>query len=316
MRVSGKKDSSLIIQIRETAGGFPNRNVVAQHRFNLSQNYTLTTLVRFIFSAPVYLAADTEYAIVILTEDANTAVAIAELGQYDSTKRMYVTKQPYGAGVLLSSSNASTWTSHQNMDLMFKLWACKFTEKDYTINLGSVTSDKITDLLVLCDTEIPTGDASVEFTVTGASGDEHSITAGSAFELQNELSGEGSFRMRLKGNSKNSPVIFKGVQLLQGKTATTADYVTRSIPAGTNTTIKVVFSCYAPGNSNVKVYYQQVDGTFSLINLDSGSPLGGGIEERTYVVESFNGASTRIKIVLEGNAMYRPYVKDLKVITV
>ena len=315
LRVQGAKDSVLVIQIRETAGGFPNRNVLAQYRFSLLQNYTFSTLVRFIFSAPVYLSAGTEYAIVILTEDPNTAVAVAELGQYDSTKKAYVTKQPYGSGVLLSSSNASTWTSHQNMDLMFKLWACKFTEKDYTINLGNVTSDKITDLLVLCDTEIPSGDASVEFTVSAA-GEEHTVTGGSSLELQNELTGEGAFRMRLKGNAKISPVIFKGVQLLQGKTATTADYVTRSIPAGTNTTIKVVFSCYAPGNSNIKVYYQQVDGTFSLINLDSGSPLGGGIEERTYVVKSFNGASTRIKIVLEGNAMYRPYVKDLKVITV
>lgn len=316
LRVLGKKGSNLVIQIRETAGGFPGRNVLAQYRFTLSQDYALNTLVRFMFNAPVYLEADTEYAIVILTEDTNTAVAIAELGKYDSTKKSYVTKQPYGSGVLLSSSNASTWTSHQNMDLMFKLWACKFTEKDYTVNLGEVSSDGATDLLVLCDTEITSDDAGVEFTVSGATGEEHTITAGSPLKLQKELEGAGSFKMRLKGNDKRSPVVFKGVQLLQGKTATTADYVTRSIPAGANTTIKVIFSCYVPGNSNIKVYYQQVDGTFSLMTVDGGSSLVGGLEERTYTVESFNGNATRIKIVLEGNVMYRPYVKNLKVITI
>ena len=34
---------------------------------------------------------------------------------------------PYGVGVLFSSSNASTWTAHQDTDLMFKLYRTQYT---------------------------------------------------------------------------------------------------------------------------------------------------------------------------------------------
>jgi hypothetical protein len=71
-----------------------------------------------------------------------------------------------------------------------------------------------------------------------------------------------------------------------------------------------------PGNSAVKAYVQNVDTTWLLVPLDSGSSVGDGWEERTHVLENFYGATTRVKIVLEGNVLYRPKVKSLKVIVV
>lgn len=59
------------------------------------------------------LQAKREYAVVVLCDDATTALYVAELGKQDPT-RGYVTSQPYQVGVLLSSSNASTWTAHQD----------------------------------------------------------------------------------------------------------------------------------------------------------------------------------------------------------
>ena len=101
-----------------------------------------------------------------------------------------------------------------------------------------------------------------------------------------------------------------------GTQSQTADYVTRAIPAGTNTTVRIVYESYTPGNSQVKVYFQQPDSTWTLIPLTEGSPLGDGVEERTHVLSNYNQATVRIKLVLEGNVLYRPYVKNLRVTTV
>lgn len=88
------------------------------------------------------------------------------------------------------------------------------------------------------------------------------------------------------------------------------------IPAGTNSKVTVTYDAYIPGNATVKVYYQQADSTWSLIPLQKGSPIGDGLVENCYVVENYNQDTVRIKLVLNGSAQYRPYVKNLRVITV
>lgn len=312
---TAKGQSRVVVQIRDTLVGFPNKNVLAQATLYPKDIKTDGNATRFTFR-PIWLDANVEYAIVILTDDAETAVAIAELGQYDSVHQNHVTRQPYQTGVLLSSSNASSWTAHQTMDLTFRLLGCKFTETNHEVSLGGVAANAHTDLLVLGQVERVSTDTDVEFVITDETGKENVISEESAISLQEELSGDVSLKARLKGTTKHSPMLFKGVQLLLGKMAQTADYVTRAIPAGINTTIRIMFDSYTPGNSNVKVYYQQQDSSWTLVPLSSGSNIGNGLEERVHIVESFNGSSTRIKLVLEGNVQYRPYVKNLKVTTV
>ncbi len=50
--------------------------------------------------------------------------------------------------------------------------------------------------------------------------------------------------------------------------------------------------------------------------LTEASPVGDGVEEHVHVLQNYNRDTVRIKIVLEGNVLYRPYVKNLKVTTV
>ena len=325
---TAKGSSRVTVQIRDTVNGYPNRNVLAQSIVYPTAINTNGNATRFTFK-PVWLEANTEYAIVVLCDDSTTAVAISELGKYDSVHRNYVTKQPYQTGVLLSSSNASTWTVHQDMDLTFRLLACNFTEANSLVTLGEFDADDHTDLLLLGQVERVSSDTNVEFVVVDENGKEHVITEESAVSLKEELSGHCTLKARLKGKrvtvgsgrnlrtvGKVSPLVFRGVQLLLGKIAQTADYVTREIAAGTNTTVRVIYDSYTPGTSQVRVYYQQPDTTWTLIPLTSASPIGDGVEEHTHVLQNYNQATVKIKIVLEGNVMYRPYVKNLKVTTV
>ena len=312
---TAKGSSRVTVQIRDTTVGYPNKNVIAQATLYPSSIKTNGTATRFTFK-PVWLESDAEYAIVILTDDSTTAVAISELGQYDSVHRKYVTKQPYQTGVLLSSSNASTWTAHQNMDLTFRLLACKFTETNSEVGLGGFEANDHTDLLILGQVERVSTDTDVEFVVTDSGGKENVIAEESTVSLQEEMTGNSTLKVRLKGSRKHSPLVYKGIQLLLGKVAPSADYVTRAISAGTNSTVRVVYDAYTPGNSQVKVYFQQPDSTWTLIPLTEGAPIGDGLEERTHILQNYNQATVRIKLVLEGNVLYRPYVKNLKVTTV
>ncbi|GHU15346.1 hypothetical protein FACS189449_12910 [Alphaproteobacteria bacterium] len=106
------------------------------------------------------------------------------------------------------------------------------------------------------------------------------------------------------------------MQVVLGSMDEDGDYVTRAIPAGTNVKVSITYESLTPGNSNVKVYVQNPDTTWTLIPLHSGTPVGDSWEEHNHVAENFSGATTRVKLVLSGNVLYRPKVRNLKVIIV
>jgi hypothetical protein len=147
------------VQIREVSNGVPTRTVLAEAVVPAaSLVVTGGGHTRIRFDAPVALAASTEYALVILCNDADTAVAIAEMGQFDSLHQQWVAAQPYTIGVLLSSSNASTWTAHQTRDLTFRLLEAGYAEGTNTLDLGTATvTDGATDLILLALAESPHG---------------------------------------------------------------------------------------------------------------------------------------------------------------
>ena len=307
--------SRVNVQIRETTAGFPNKTVIAQASVNPS-NINLNGAATRITFRPIWLEPNVEYALVVLTDDAQTALSVAELGKYDSRRGTYVTQQPYQAGVLLSSSNASTWTAHQDMDLSFRLLACRFTENACDINLGTVAANNNTEILIKGNIERVSAETDAEFTLTDTSGRTNTLAEDMPVSLREVINGNQQLKVRLRGNAKQSPVLYQGIQLVLGTQAQTADYVTRAIPAGTNSTVRIVYDSYTPGNSNVKIYYQQPDLSWTLIPLTKGAPLGDGLEERTHILTSFNQVTVKIKIVLEGNVLYRPKVKNLRITTI
>jgi hypothetical protein len=306
-----KGSSRVLVQIRETTVGFPNQNVLAQGNVYPADINVNGTPTRILFSnaslhCPIWLEANVEYAIVVLTDDPNTSVAVAELGKFDSIHNAYITKQAYQVGVLLSSSNASTWTAHQDLDLAFRLLACRFTETENLINLGTVTANGNTDLLTLADIERVSSETDVEFIYTDASGKTNTLAEDMPVALKEKINGAISVRAKLKGTTTRSPVLFQGVQVVLGSIDENGDYVTRAITAGTNIDVKIMYESYTPGNSQVKIYVQNADSTWTLVPLTSGSPVGDGWEEHAHIAENFSGATTRVKIVLEGNVLYRP----------
>ncbi|MBD0392219.1 hypothetical protein IC220_07400, partial [Wolbachia endosymbiont of Pentalonia nigronervosa] len=100
-----------------------------------------------------------------------------------------------------------------------------------------------------------------------------------------------------------------------GNVGESADYVTRSIPAGSNTKITITYDALIPGTADVKAYVQKnVEREWQLVNLTTGKPIGDNWVERTHMLTNFNANETRIKLVLSGTVQYRPKVKNLRII--
>lgn len=133
----GDEDNPVVLEIREVELGLPNAISLAEGVIDMNTAST-TGWTRINLDRPVWLQAEVEYAMVLLSDDAFHAVAIAEGGKFDPVAGRFVTSQPYTVGTLLKSSNASTWTPFQEADLTFKLNAATFTSTTQTVDLGPI----------------------------------------------------------------------------------------------------------------------------------------------------------------------------------
>lgn len=142
-RARGSTANKVYLEIRETELGLPNGTTLAEGVLQ-GTAINLTGWTKITLSRPVYLEPGVEYSMVLLTDDAVHAVALAELGKFDSAAGAFVTSQPYTIGTLLKSSNASTWTPVQEADLTVRIYGAQFTANTRTVNLGQLRSGTVT----------------------------------------------------------------------------------------------------------------------------------------------------------------------------
>ena len=112
------------------SNGYPNTTCydavnVSPENINISDTGTISTKITF--NTPMYCEAGEQYALCILSDSNNYSVFTGVLGNKDKITGNVVSAQPYETGVLFSSSNALTWTAHQDTDLKMKLNRANFT---------------------------------------------------------------------------------------------------------------------------------------------------------------------------------------------
>ncbi|POZ60173.1 hypothetical protein [Chromobacterium alticapitis] len=312
---TAKGASPVAVQIRETSSGVPTRAVLAEARLQPA-DMSLAGPTRIQFSAPVWLQGSVEYALVVLCDDADTALAIAELGKWDSSASRWVTSQPYQVGVLLSSSNASTWTAHQDRDMAFRLLAANYSVTVKTLDLGKIAVQNATDLMLLSLSDSPAASARVEYSLGLPDGSVVQVADSQPVRLPAPLSGQIGVTARLLGTEQASPVLFPGTQLVSGQLAQTADYVSRAVPAGNNARVRVVFEALIPAGASVAVAAAGIDPSdvFQPVAYLGSKPQGDGWMEMTHELASISEAMVRVKLTLSGNSAARPRVRKLRVI--
>ena len=314
--VTAKGATPISVQIRETQTGFPTQSILAEASLDPSA-ITVGAWNRWVFKTPVRVLANVEYAIVVLCNDPDGAVATAELGKWDSTNSRWVTQQPYMVGVLLSSSNASTWTAHQDRDLTFRLLARRYTQTEKVVDLGTIPVTAATDIVVMSMAESPATGADSELLLTMP--DNSVITASDeqGINLASSITGNIGVKARLRATQKASAMLYPGSQLVVGKLTTTAEYVSRAVDAdAAGCNVRIIFDGQIPSGSGVKVYICGVDAGDNWQEVaQDGVPvaLGDNVYEYQYYKTNVLEAKLRVKLVLTGTPAARPYVYNLRV---
>jgi hypothetical protein len=305
------------VEIRETENGIPTQTVLADARIRAADIDTTANWVRATFDTPVWLEGSREYALVLLTNDANHAVAVAELGKYDATEQQWVTSQPYTVGLLLSSSNASTWTPHQEKDLRFRLVGARFTSTTREVELGSAAATNISDLLGVAPFDRPTAATSLAFKFRRGDGTIFRAQPGQPISFDTRQTADFALVARLTGNEFESPVLYPGAQQIRGGLDESAIYVTRQIPVGTSKVIKVIFDAIVPGSALVQAAYEtSTPGTYQTLSNPVATQLGDGLVEYAYTSGTVSITNTRVRLTLTGNTVNRPRVRNLRVVVV
>lgn len=309
--------SPVVVQIRETTVGIPNSTVLAETRL-LPAAINTNTHTRATFTAPVALNANSEYAVVVLCDDAVSALRIAELGKYDSTNVTWVTGQPYQIGVLLSSSNASTWTPHQDRDLAFRLHKAVFTQTNKTVALGSVAVVGATDLILIANDETPRSDTYIEYDLALPGGQTVTVASGQQVRLATAVTGDIAVSARLYGSANASPILFPGTQLVVGVVGGTGTYVSRAIKGGVGVRVKAIFDAYIPGGSSVAVAFKggDVGDTWATVPFVGSTAVDNGFQEITHEVTPVTEDMIQIRLTLTGTTAARPIVKNLRFMTI
>jgi hypothetical protein len=195
--------------------------------------------------------------------------------------------------------------------------AAKFIENYLEIPLGFIETSNVSDIIALANVERVSSETDVEFVLSeNSTGIIHKLSEDFPISLQERITDTLTAKAILKGTNIASPALYPSVQVVLGNIAEEADYVTRSIPAGSNTKVTITYEAYLTGLADVKVYVQQPESPWVLVSLTSSQNIGNSWVERTHIVENFNGDYVKVKLVLKGNILYRPRVKSLRVITV
>jgi len=138
---ANKDDSEkLFVELRTVELGIPTKNLVTEYsrvtldpsEIQTSRDASVATNIKF--PSPVYLEADTEYSIVLLSPYSDLyEVWIARMGEktvntstLPDAESVIATKQ-YVGGSLFKSQNGTIWTANQFEDLKFKLYKAEFT---------------------------------------------------------------------------------------------------------------------------------------------------------------------------------------------
>jgi hypothetical protein len=312
--VTKKGASEIRVQIRDVQLGFPGRSVLAEGRLAVSA-IQQGAYNRVTFEHPALLLAGEDYALVVLTDTSDHEVAIAELGKWDNASGSWLTRQAYQLGVLLSSSNARTWTSHQTMDLCFRLLGAKFVSAVKTVTLGTVALNDVTDLLPLAEIEYASAASGATFVLKQGGAEAARIQPGRTISMTAKLNGTYTLSVELTGETNLSPVLYSGVQLVQGKLRDTADYVSRAFPCGADRRVLVTLETLRPGSSNVQVYVQTGPSAWTEAELENSTDVGDGWKERTFTA-SCGIQETRVKIILTGSPSGRPRARSLRAVII
>jgi len=328
---------NITMQVRGLSdGGLPNRTIYAERlltpdKIKISEDASLET--RIALDDPLMVKPGEGYCIVFITDSADYTMWCATLGQKTlGSNGQTVVSQPYVNGVLFSSSNAVSWTVHQETDMKFNIYTAEFAEEgiiefDTMKNIDSngvlLMASFLTPENTGCNWEVKIVNASDVNTV--------SIDSVPWLPLINYAGiqtpfvvGLAKLRATFKSNRYISPMLaLDDLLFVNFVSATKAEYVSKTIDQRESpfNTVTIAFDSAAPAGTRVKPYYSLDQGATwkECKSTPSTAKRSAEFTRFTYVEKVAQTAvenSIKYKLVLEGdNRFLRPRVRQFTGLT-
>ncbi|RRS09077.1 hypothetical protein EAG18_08130 [Pseudoalteromonas sp. J010] len=308
-------ETALTVDIRTTENGIPTQTVLRRTRVEAHTITTQNNTATRITFDPVLLERGVEYCIVLMSDDPNYEVEVATLGDYDERADAWVTAQPFQIGVLLSSSNAVTWTPHQKTDLRFTLHEAEFTSTTRSYNLGEFDLYEADLVQTQFNAMRQDAETDVNLVMTLPSNREVRLKEGSLITLGEKVTGRAKVKVELSGTKGKTPQVLAPITMVGAGVKEKGIYITRHISLGEHVDVRVGFDAATGLDSKVTAYYSTGSQWLELPLVEQMS-LGGGFSERRYELNDISGETIRIKLELEGTANDVPRVRPLRVTVV
>lgn len=312
----GDRSNGVRVQLCTVLNGYPTNEILAEAFINM-QTPQVGDLVQARFDAPVFLSSDREFAFVIMTDDADHAVAISQLGDVQTDPvtgaQTRVGAQPYTVGVMLSSANRLTWTPHQDADICFQIVAAQFSNATKVVDLWTGNFPDISDLVIRGAVEIATADARFRYELVRASGQVIAIAPGQNVEFSEFISEQVTLRAVLEGSSTVSPILYPGTVFVAGRIRSSGTYITRVFEMGASVRVAALFASRLPPGSSAVVEIDAVDDNWQPLPAAGSTVLGGGWNEPRFEAPSFTAhEGGRVRITLNGSPGARPSIARLR----
>ncbi|NIK67110.1 hypothetical protein [Paenibacillus sp. BK720] len=209
---SAYKAKPVTVQLRNVVNGYPGTTVLASKVLEAgSVKVSLKGDVptKFAFSDPVLLQANVEYAVVVLTGSSQYRVFVAKMSGEDLASGNIVSRQPYTVGLLFSSSNATAWTPHQDMDLKFRLYAAEFKKPSGILKFGKLPLPIAVSQLLLSTSQVVPQGSNLQWQWSSDGANWYALNDAGVTAL-GTMTKDVYVRALLSGNAKSSPVIQTG----------------------------------------------------------------------------------------------------------
>lgn len=266
----------------------------------VSSDSTIAT--RFTFDDPVLLEENKEYAFVVRSTSDRYRVWVADLGGSDILTGETVLSNPYLIGVMLSSSNNSSWTAHQTTDIKFRLIEDTYSNSSEIVFNEITGSKEFSRISLLADSVVPNG-TSISWYYSLDAGTTYTEIAPYNIAILDQMKSSIVLKAILKKSTSSnlSPIIaIDSVGATLSSYDTEGYYITRNITGlDEYTNVDVVLDTHIPSSTTLEVYVS-TGGELVKANLDSTSSrnLNYGWREQTYKVKVPKATQCRVFIKL------------------
>jgi len=311
-------DTTLVIC--ETTAGFPDKKkAIVSKTLTTAECQNITTDTFFKFDTKPTLIKETEYAFIVICDDAVGRVKCARLGERDNEAGKWIINQAYSVGVMFNSSNNSVWTPLQEEDMKFYIKSAEF-DYSYEFVMPIVSVTNATDLMLLANAKVEEGTAiyyKVEL-LDRAFDNVYKVNSYDQFPLDTKYTGNVKITAVFSSDGLRSPQLDPNVQLSVGTGKQSSVYSSRAFDfASDATAVDVYLDMYKPANTNIIVQYDSDSTWVDIPSIPSDTkPIGNGWVEGHFRLSGISqptSGDTRARIILSSsNDKDRPVVGNLR----